>query len=394
MPVEAGHGVSSRASQAAARVAARYAKAPSFSQLQAVEAQTAVRAARIATQVAIEAQAVAHAALAGLEAASGQSPARTSESAHPAMAERAFSSAPLPLAVSPLRDPFAEQTPTIRWPQEMPVRHEVPSAAAAARKAENSKAPTVDWQQLESLGHGSPSAGELEPVEPDQPIHANLIEFPRELVATRKVRTRQPEEPHAQVEDPAGQLSIFEVDPGAISYEAAPPADIAPPQTFEWSSIKLEAQPIAEAEPLLQPPPAPAVLNLAPLSRRLLAAVVDSALIAVAFLAAAAIAAAFLEHLPEMKLLEVGAVAALLVTGLLYQSLFSALTEATPGMRYAGISLCTFDDQCPTRAQRCGRLGALLLSLLPVGLGAAWAIFDEEHLSWHDRLSKTYQRRS
>ena len=62
-------------------------------------------------------------------------------------------------------------------------------------------------------------------------------------------------------------------------------------------------------------------------------------------------------------------------------------------MRYAGIGLCTFDDQRPTRAQRSGRLGALLLSLLPVGLGLAWAIFDEEHLSWHDRLSRTYPRR-
>jgi hypothetical protein len=24
----------------------------------------------------------------------------------------------------------------------------------------------------------------------------------------------------------------------------------------------------------------------------------------------------------------------------------------------------------------------------------AWAIFDEEHLSWHDRLSGTYLRKS
>jgi len=23
----------------------------------------------------------------------------------------------------------------------------------------------------------------------------------------------------------------------------------------------------------------------------------------------------------------------------------------------------------------------------------AWAIFDEEHLSWHDRLSRTYLRK-
>jgi hypothetical protein len=29
-----------------------------------------------------------------------------------------------------------------------------------------------------------------------------------------------------------------------------------------------------------------------------------------------------------------------------------------------------------------------------VGLGAAWAIFDEGHLSWHDRLSRTYLKKS
>jgi hypothetical protein len=62
-------------------------------------------------------------------------------------------------------------------------------------------------------------------------------------------------------------------------------------------------------------------------------------------------------------------------------------------MRYAHISLCTFDGRRPSLARRCGRLGALLLSLLPVGLGVVWAIFDENHLCWHDRLSKTYMRK-
>jgi hypothetical protein len=62
-------------------------------------------------------------------------------------------------------------------------------------------------------------------------------------------------------------------------------------------------------------------------------------------------------------------------------------------MKYARISLCTFDDQEPTRAQMRSRLVAMLLSVLPLGLGVLWAIFDEEHLSWHDRLSRTYQRR-
>jgi uncharacterized RDD family membrane protein YckC len=62
-------------------------------------------------------------------------------------------------------------------------------------------------------------------------------------------------------------------------------------------------------------------------------------------------------------------------------------------MKYAHIALCTFDDDNPTAPQRRRRLVALILSLLPVGLGVAWAIFDEDHLTWHDRLSGTYLRR-
>jgi hypothetical protein len=39
------------------------------------------------------------------------------------------------------------------------------------------------------------------------------------------------------------------------------------------------------------------------------------------------------------------------------------------------------------------RIAGLVLSALPFGLGLAWMLFDEEHLCWHDRLSKTYMRR-
>jgi hypothetical protein len=35
----------------------------------------------------------------------------------------------------------------------------------------------------------------------------------------------------------------------------------------------------------------------------------------------------------------------------------------------------------------------MLLSAVPAGLGLAWAIFDRDHLSWHDRLTRTYQRK-
>jgi hypothetical protein len=36
----------------------------------------------------------------------------------------------------------------------------------------------------------------------------------------------------------------------------------------------------------------------------------------------------------------------------------------------------------------------MLISVIPAGLGMVWSIFDEDQMSWHDRLSKTYLRLS
>jgi uncharacterized RDD family membrane protein YckC len=226
----------------------------------------------------------------------------------------------------------------------------------------------------------------MEPEEPVQPIHANLIEFPRELVALRKRRPRRVEGPLA-AEGPERQLSIFEVDPGVLPVQ--PAAAIA---STPWPSIQLEAQLQDEPEPV-----SATVSQLeqdqAPIGHRLLATVVDGALIAGAFMGAVLLAAANIDHPPAAKTVAYSALLALLLTGLLYQALFLILVKATPGMMYARISLCTFDDKFPTRAQLRRRLGALLLSMIPVGLGIAWILFDDDRLCWHDRLSKTYLRR-
>ena len=256
-----------------------------------------------------------------------------------------------------------------------------------------------------------------EPGESVQPIYANLIEFPREMIATRRVRPRRAEGPLAETES-APQLSIFEVDPAAISTQPAPATtDLPTPPEWmrtDWSDMtleplppsmnsaplpssmnfgalpaNLEAQPSAmsfaaqlpaldlEAQPreqfvdeLLEEPEleaAPAI-ELAPMSRRLLATFVDCTLIAAALVAVAVLAAYNTSELPT-------------------------LARATPGMRYAGIELNTFSGYTTSRGQRCGRLLALLLSVLPLGLGMVWALFDDGGLTWHDRLSKTYLRK-
>jgi uncharacterized RDD family membrane protein YckC len=232
-----------------------------------------------------------------------------------------------------------------------------------------------------------------------QPIHGNLIEFPNELIAARKVRPRRAEGIYATAMAAEPQLSIFEVDPGSIStqLEAVEQAGEMPAWSQpEWADMKLDAsQPQERAtEPVVDTQASKAIeLQAAPMNLRLLAAVVDFALVSMAFLTVALLVAVKATVLPTIHEAEIGGGLVFAAIAMAYLAISYTLTRATPGMKYALLSLRTFDGQTPTREQRCRRLGALAVSMLPVGLGAAWALFDEEHLSWHDRWSGTYLRR-
>ncbi len=396
--VEPGQPAGSAAARAAARVAARFAQAPSYSQMLAEEARAAVRAAEAASHAALEAQAAAESVLAGLEAASS-TPERAAAPApvkffdpfvesflDPEPALQADQSDETAVVVAPVSyQPIDPELLEIRWEPDMPVRPPEPAAARAPRVSSRYEIPLEHWRAP------APMEGEPLTVEPAQPIHANLIEFPRELVATRKARPRMAEGPFAVPVESGAQLSIFEVDPGAISIQ--PAAAVAAPAASNWSNLKLDAEPAFDLGPdLALDVEAPGV-HLAPLSWRVMAALVDGLLIACALFGTALIAAVNLQHPPTIKSAEITGAIALFIIGVLYQTFFFTFTEVTPGMRYAGISLCTLDDQRPEQAQLHRRVFALILSLLPVGLGVLWAIFDEQHLSWHDRLSGTYQRR-
>ena len=406
-PSETQNATSRRAAQAAARVAARYAKAPSYSEMQAAEARAALHAAEVATRAALEAQAVAQAALFDLESAVLETEAQKQFSEQ---FSGQFSREEVVATCAPVEEPAqAEWEPEtvstaaatrqrleIRWEPDLPVRAAETPAAPARREAEGFAQAEEDWWAPGARFGDAEASAAIEAVEPATPIHANLIQFPRELVATRRMRPRLTGAQHEQTGDLFGQLSIFEVDPSTISMEASAPAaavEQAPAWSgAEWSGIELDEQP-EEQRGLQNEADAAAALELAPFGYRLMATVVDSALIVGAVCAGALVAANRMHHFPALKAMELGAVGALMLVGLLYQALFALLGWATPGMRYAHVALCTFDDENPTREQVRGRLGALLLSLLPVGLGIAWAIFDEDHLSWHDRLSRTYLRK-
>lgn len=82
------------------------------------------------------------------------------------------------------------------------------------------------------------------------------------------------------------------------------------------------------------------------------------------------------------------AVGALLA--MFYRFLWVLGNGETPGMRFAGLRLVNFDGRSPDRDQRAFRQVSSLLSVLSAGLGLVWALVDEENLTWHDHISKTF----
>ncbi len=189
-------------------------------------------------------------------------------------------------------------------------------------------------------------------------------------------------------DDPQSALRIFEVEQGAAAARAeSPDAGVA-----AWSAIRLDASPAPQTRRHAHPTGLELPLKPAPIADRLMAALVDGALAFAGFLVFVLAFYATTAHPPAGKTAVAGAAIALVVIFVLYQALFFAFGESTPGMMYAHIALCTFDDNNPSRKAMLRRLGALMLAAFPAGLGLIWAVFDEDRLGWHDRISGTYQR--
>ena len=133
-------------------------------------------------------------------------------------------------------------------------------------------------------------------------------------------------------------------------------------------------------------------LHVAPMGDRLMAAIVDTALVVCAFLIFVLVFVACTAHPPTGKPAMVAAAVALIGFFALYQWLFFTYAQGTPGMHYAKIALCTFEDENPVRKTLQQRIGAFFLAGLPLGLGFLWALLDDDRLGWHDRMTRTYQR--
>jgi uncharacterized RDD family membrane protein YckC len=409
-----------RSSRIAAAVAERYAQSQSYRSFLAAEAEKAIREAEAAAEVAaISAKAIADAQYELLD----QLDAEINEwsltppapiAVVPALKPRRDDAVAPHTHAAPHADelllPLAPEPALAGEAPALTVRLYEPAPLPRIEFAAPSREPIQNFgDEAEGLALDEEIAFRQAPVfdepSPTVEIPANLIEFPRQLVAPRRARPRLAEGPLREDGDQApltqqtAQLRIFEVEATQIST-----APVVESVGTEWASILLAAHPVSapveSTEPQFSPIPAP---QAAPFSLRLMAGIVDTCIVTAALLAFTAAFATTVNKLDaHARIVPTGhmslqsaalmAVATLAVFSLLYQLLFFTFAEATPGMRYARIGLCTLSDDNPTRSAMRRRIIAVLLAGCPIGIGFLWAWLDEDGLGWHDRISRMYQR--
>jgi uncharacterized RDD family membrane protein YckC len=82
--------------------------------------------------------------------------------------------------------------------------------------------------------------------------------------------------------------------------------------------------------------------------------------------------------------------AAFAIVYLQYFALFTIFGGTTPGMMMRGLQVVSFSGEPPTPRQMLLRSAGYLLSAGTFFLGFLWAMWDEDELTWHDRLSRTH----
>lgn len=162
-----------------------------------------------------------------------------------------------------------------------------------------------------------------------------------------------------------------------------PQRSVEAQQALDWGQPPSQAQLRPEEKISCNAP-------VAPLELRIFSALVDGAAVAVG---TALIAGIYVFQGGDVQwgrgaLLTFAALGA--VVSAVYRTLWCLAGGDSPGMQCAGLRLVDFDGRRPDRRQRAVRQVASLLSWGAAGVGIAWALVDEEGLTWQDYISKTF----
>jgi uncharacterized RDD family membrane protein YckC len=144
--------------------------------------------------------------------------------------------------------------------------------------------------------------------------------------------------------------------------------------------------------------PLPASLHLAhsglcamaPLEERRLAALIDGACLAFACGGFLALFGSLGGQFTLSKLSVAVYSAAFAIVYLQYFFLFTVFGGTTPGMMLRGLRVAALSGEDPSPRQLLLRAAGYVLSAGTFFLGFLWVLWDEDSLTWHDRMSHTY----
>ena len=129
---------------------------------------------------------------------------------------------------------------------------------------------------------------------------------------------------------------------------------------------------------------------VASLEDRRMAAIIDAVCLLFAYGGFMALFSSLGGQFSATKLNAVVYAATFAVVYLQYFALFTIFGGTTPGMMFRGLQVASFSGAPPTPRQYLMRSAGYVLSAAAVFAGFAWSWWDEDHLTWHDRISRTY----
>jgi uncharacterized RDD family membrane protein YckC len=215
--------------------------------------------------------------------------------------------------------------------------------------------------------HGSAIAG-LQPALPFEPASASRVETPDTAAELIPPAPASQATGHRKQRTERFEISIPMHETGSAAGHVYRPRS---------------AQPGARSAP-------DALFPVAPLSERRRAALLDAALLLFSYGGMLALFTALGGRLGFNKLDAVVTGATLVLFYAQYFALFTVFGGSTPGMMLRGIRVVSFDGEVPTSRQMVWRSFGYLISAGACFLGFLWALWDEDHLCWQDRISQTY----
>lgn len=136
--------------------------------------------------------------------------------------------------------------------------------------------------------------------------------------------------------------------------------------------------------------PGGASLPVAELANRRLAGAVDAAIVSSVFIGFLGLFRSMGGQLGFVRTdLAVYAATFFLIYAI-YFCLFTLFSGSTPGMSAGKLEVVALDGTFPETRQLLWRSFGYLLSGATLLLGFVWALWDEDRMTWHDRISQTY----